>query len=199
MSYLSFAREMLGNLFKKPATTEFPVKPKVYYEVDRGRVVNDIDKCIFCGMCQRNCPSNAITIDRNARTWTIQPYACVLCSYCVENCPKKCLAMENVYTDAGTEKKAIVLQGQPAPPKPVLTPEQKAELLKKAMAAKAAKAAAAGGNASAAAGGVAKSAEGAGVGAAAATANAVGEAKAAGAAVPPVPSATNTQAGAPHA
>ena len=98
MSYLSFAREMLGNLFKPPATSQYPFQPRKVYEADRGKVVNDINNCIFCGMCMRNCPSDAITVDRNARTWKINRFACVQCKECVTNCPKKCLTMENLYT-----------------------------------------------------------------------------------------------------
>ena len=68
MSFMSFASEMLGNLFKPPATSQYPFKPRKVYEADRGKVINNIDNCIFCGMCMRNCPSDAITVDRNART-----------------------------------------------------------------------------------------------------------------------------------
>lgn len=49
MSYLAFAREMLGNLFKPPATVEYPLKPKTFPEINRGKVVNSIDDCIFAG------------------------------------------------------------------------------------------------------------------------------------------------------
>ena len=78
MSFMSFASEMLGNLFKPPATSQYPFKPRKVYEADRGKVINNIDNCIFCGMCMRNCPSDAITVDRNARTWKINRFACVL-------------------------------------------------------------------------------------------------------------------------
>ena len=91
MSYLAFAREMLGNLFKPPATVEYPLKPKTFPEINRGKVVNSIDDCIFCGMCMRVCPSAAITVDRGARTWSINRFACVQCKGCVDHCPKKCL------------------------------------------------------------------------------------------------------------
>ena len=75
MSFMSFASEMLGNLFKPPATSQYPFKPRKVYEADRGKVINNIDNCIFCGMCMRNCPSDAITVDRNARTWKINRFA----------------------------------------------------------------------------------------------------------------------------
>jgi ech hydrogenase subunit F len=92
----------------------------------------------------RNCPSDAITVDRNARTWKINRFACVQCKECVTNCPKKCLTMDTEYTAPATEKEEEVLQGPPPPPKPqvVLTEAQKAAIAaaqaKKAAAQKAA-------------------------------------------------------------
>lgn len=115
MSYLAFAREMLGNLFKPPATVEYPLKPKTFPEINRGKVVNSIDDCIFCGMCMRICPSAAITVDRGTRTWSINRFACVQCKACVDHCPKKCLGMDVQYTEPAREKTSEVLQGKPLP------------------------------------------------------------------------------------
>lgn len=118
MSCLTFAREMLKNLFSPPVTTEYPLKPKKFVPEVRGKVVNNIDNCIFCGMCQRNCPADAITVDRVARTWTINPFSCVQCRGCVDNCPKKCLSMQEHYTEPATVKTDVVMQGKPLPPPP---------------------------------------------------------------------------------
>lgn len=58
-----------------------------------GKPVNDHEKCIHCGLCARNCPMAAITVDRASKTWTIDYDACVACGTCVAECPKKCLMM----------------------------------------------------------------------------------------------------------
>ena len=43
--------------------------------------------CIGCGLCKRNCPSEAITVENfNAR---IDPEKCTGCGSCIEKCPKK--------------------------------------------------------------------------------------------------------------
>lgn len=115
MSYLAFAKEMLSNMFKPPVTTEYPIKPRKPIEGVRGRVVIDIEKCIFCGSCQRNCPADAITVNRAKGTWEINPFSCVMCRGCVDNCPKKCLTMAPMYTEPATEKKNILVQGTPPP------------------------------------------------------------------------------------
>ena len=115
MSYLTFAMEMLGNMFKPPVTTDYPIKPRTPIEGDRGKVVIDITKCIFCGSCQRNCPADAITVNRAKGTWEINPFSCIQCRGCVDNCPKKCLTMDPMYTAPATEKAKILVQGTPPP------------------------------------------------------------------------------------
>lgn len=145
MNYFVYAGHMLANLFRKPVTTKFPLEAPQYPENDRGKVCNNIDDCIFCGMCQRSCPAGAITVDRTTKTWKINPYACVQCGSCVDNCPKKCLEMQNVYTPAAQEKEDLVLQKILTEAEIRAEEEKKArqkEMAKKAMAARMAKKAA---------------------------------------------------------
>ncbi len=110
---MKFSRFAIKNLFSKPATREYPYVKKEYKERYRGRVAIDIDDCLFCGLCSRKCPSGAITVDRNERTWKIDRMGCVQCANCVEGCPKKCLHMENVYTEPDVTKVEDVFKGKP--------------------------------------------------------------------------------------
>ena len=59
-----------------------------------GRVTLDKANCIYCGLCARNCPENAITVDRAAKSWTINYDNCVQCGRCIEKCPKKALSFQ---------------------------------------------------------------------------------------------------------
>ena len=46
----------------------------------------DPEKCRGCGICQRNCPVNAIT-GAPGKPHKIDPYICIKCGTCVEKCP----------------------------------------------------------------------------------------------------------------
>lgn len=59
-----------------------------------GKVTLKASDCVYCGLCARNCPENAITVDRAAKTWTLNEEECVKCGRCIEKCPKKALSFE---------------------------------------------------------------------------------------------------------
>lgn len=104
MGAMNFTRTALKNLFSRPATRNYPFEAREYPERYRGRVAINIDDCIMCGLCMRRCPADAITVDREHKTWSIQRMSCVQCSLCVNGCPKKCLSMEQRYTEPSAEK-----------------------------------------------------------------------------------------------
>ena len=109
MSYLVYIKQAVANLFKPPVTSECPLAPMTFCKGVRGRVVNDVSQCILCGMCERSCPSGALTVDRKTGEWKINPFACIQCGACVEACPKKCLSMDPHYAMPGLEKTEIIL------------------------------------------------------------------------------------------
>ena len=117
MKLMDFTGFALKNLFSKPATKNYPAEPAVYPERSRGHIEIDIDNCIMCGMCQRKCPSGAITVDRATRTWSIERMGCVQCENCVEGCPKKCLHIKPGYTEP-SETMTVDSFSQPIPEKP---------------------------------------------------------------------------------
>lgn len=69
-------------------------------------VALDTSTCIVCGLCAKNCPVGAITVDRKERTWSIDRDACVQCGLCVEKCPKNSLSMGPTAGDSFTIPKA---------------------------------------------------------------------------------------------
>ncbi|MDP4120020.1 MAG: 4Fe-4S dicluster domain-containing protein [Bacillota bacterium] len=94
-------------MFKKPATLNYPVKPREYDPIVRGHIEIEIEKCIFCGMCQRKCPTGAIKVERAEKRWAIEPFDCIQCNNCAESCPKDCLHMHNTATPANENRDLI--------------------------------------------------------------------------------------------
>ncbi len=60
---------------------------------EKGSLTNDISSCVLCGICQKQCPNEAITVDRKeTKTWSVNLDNCVQCGLCTEKCPKKSLS-----------------------------------------------------------------------------------------------------------
>jgi formate hydrogenlyase subunit 6/NADH:ubiquinone oxidoreductase subunit I len=117
MAVLKLGKMVMGSLFKKPATLMYPVIPREWQERTRGHIEIVIEDCILCGICARKCPTKAITVAKDAQSWTIHRMQCIQCSCCVEVCPKKCLENNNEYTAPSAEKSADSF-AKPAPETP---------------------------------------------------------------------------------
>ncbi len=114
MSLMGFSKVVLKNLVTGPVTERYPFVPKVYPQGARGSVNIDIDKCIFCGLCQRKCPTSAILVAKESKSWEIDRLRCISCNYCVEVCPKKCLALDTKYAPVSTVRTKDTFTAAPA-------------------------------------------------------------------------------------
>lgn len=75
-----------------PAAEATPAVPAVQPR-DDGKPVNDPSKCIYCTLCAKKCPQEAITVDRKAKTWELNADDCVGCGTCQSVCPKDAIIM----------------------------------------------------------------------------------------------------------
>ena len=93
MRLFSIFKDILGNLAKGPVTRNYPAEVRDPFPGERGVILMpDESKCIYCGICARKCPSNALTVTRTPeKEWKYERFRCILCGACVEACPKKCL------------------------------------------------------------------------------------------------------------
>ncbi|WP_019178476.1 4Fe-4S dicluster domain-containing protein [Methanomassiliicoccus luminyensis] len=99
---MSMLTSALKNLFRRPFTTTYPAVPADLPPDNRGRVVWDMQKCIWCRKCERSCPSRAITTDKEAKTQTIVRHRCIGCNTCVEVCPTQTITMLPDYSKPDT-------------------------------------------------------------------------------------------------
>ncbi|MDE2519231.1 MAG: 4Fe-4S dicluster domain-containing protein [Methanocorpusculum sp.] len=93
---------ILKQFTHKPVTTTFPAEPARHFDATRGHVVLDPSKCTSCTICMKRCPSQAITVDRAAKTWTIDRFRCVICSQCVELCKFGAVSLATEYSTSAT-------------------------------------------------------------------------------------------------
>jgi ech hydrogenase subunit F len=95
MALLGMSFTVIKNLFSRPATYRYPKTKREGFDQTRGEIKINIDKCIFCGLCSRRCPAQALVVIKPDRSWEIDPLRCVMC-LCVEVCPTKCLSQEKL-------------------------------------------------------------------------------------------------------
>ena len=104
MSLLPIAKIVLKSLFQKYSTLAYPFKPMPKDPLVRGQITIEINKCTFCGMCSRKCPTHAIDVVRNDKSWEISRFHCIVCNECAQVCPTKCLRMLSELTPSSGEK-----------------------------------------------------------------------------------------------
>ena len=88
---------ILRNFFSKRATRRYPLEVRKSFENNRGELVNEIDKCTFCGICVLKFPSRYIKVDKKTAAWRCAPFSCVYCGVCVDACKAKSLRLNNRY------------------------------------------------------------------------------------------------------
>lgn len=71
------------------AAAPAPEAPAAPEPRDDGKPVNDTSKCIFCGICAKKCPVEALSVDRATKSWVLDDDKCIACGTCADVCPKK--------------------------------------------------------------------------------------------------------------
>jgi ech hydrogenase subunit F len=104
---------IMRNLVVKKSTRRYPYEVREPFDKARGELLNDIARCIFCGLCETRCPSRCIEVDKQAYKWNYDPFACVYCGVCVDICPSKSLHQKAHYRKPTAERLTVSLQGQP--------------------------------------------------------------------------------------
>jgi formate hydrogenlyase subunit 6/NADH:ubiquinone oxidoreductase subunit I len=86
--------EALKQLIHHPATIRYPASKARVPPRFRGKIAFHAERCVGCRLCVKDCPSDAIKIEkledgRFAAIFDLD--RCVFCAQCVESCNKDAL------------------------------------------------------------------------------------------------------------
>lgn len=62
------------------------------------------DACIYCGLCAKKCPVQAIQVDREQKKWTVNTSVCIQCGACAENCKKNAITIDKSKRNVQSKK-----------------------------------------------------------------------------------------------
>ncbi|MFH1223886.1 MAG: 4Fe-4S binding protein [Pseudomonadota bacterium] len=102
-------RLVIDSLTRKPATIKYPYEAVNMPDKFRGKLLFYAEKCIGCKLCMKDCPSNAITIEKFGDTFDaiVELDKCLYCAQCVDSCPKKALDITPKFELAALDRKKL--------------------------------------------------------------------------------------------
>jgi len=117
-------REMINTLFRgKSAAVQYPfeklpISPRYRAIHDMLRLLESGHyRCIGCGLCEKICISNCITMDtrydenqrKEVSEYTINFGRCIFCGYCAEVCPELAIVHGPRYETASEQRASFSL------------------------------------------------------------------------------------------
>ena len=102
--------ELWRTLLTKPITVRFPFAPAELPPYFRGKVVIDPTLCRGCGLCVRDCPADALELERDGRDrFRLIHYhdRCAYCGQCEISCKFGAITLANEFVPAAPQRDAL--------------------------------------------------------------------------------------------
>jgi ferredoxin len=108
--FSSMFKVAFKNLFNKPATTKYPFEKPIVSDTFKGKQALDLSLCVGCGLCSKDCPSQAIELlEVNGKKRPIFHLdRCIFCYLCADNCPKHAIIRTGDFEMATLNKASLV-------------------------------------------------------------------------------------------
>jgi formate hydrogenlyase subunit 6/NADH:ubiquinone oxidoreductase subunit I len=103
--------ELLRTLLGRRVTVRYPHGPLELPEGYRGLVVVDPDLCRGCGVCVRDCASEALVLERGehgAFRLVLYPERCAYCGQCEASCRFGAIRLTNAFKPGEADKSDLV-------------------------------------------------------------------------------------------
>lgn len=104
--------ELLKHLLKKPATLKYPFEKMAPFAGLRGRPIWDLGRCVGCGLCYRDCPSEAIEMIGEGPEAEFRHHLdlCLFCGQCEEVCPRGAITLTEEYELADYDRAKMIAE-----------------------------------------------------------------------------------------
>jgi formate hydrogenlyase subunit 6/NADH:ubiquinone oxidoreductase subunit I len=110
-SLFSLVPQLWHTLRSRPITVRYPFEPLNLPPSFRGRVVSVPENCRGCGLCVRDCPANALILERIGEKGfrlIYYPDRCAYCGQCEDNCRHAAIRLIDEVEPSTTEREQLV-------------------------------------------------------------------------------------------
>jgi len=115
------AGEALHHVAMRPATLPYPYQPRTMPLNYRGKILFHSERCVGCKLCQKDCPANAIFINKvgDKRFEAVFKFDhCIYCAQCVDSCNKDALEATPEFELATFSRPNLTVTYHAPPPPP---------------------------------------------------------------------------------